>query len=54
MQDYINSIVKTALANGLTIEQITNNPDAVMKAHLFAQYRVIEKNIKNITINDLK
>ena len=43
MATYIEQMIKTALSNGMTMEQIANNPDAVAKANYFAQLRAIEK-----------
>lgn len=43
MQEYINKIIKTGLSNGLTIEQITSNPEAAAKAYLKTQLQAIDK-----------
>ena len=37
MQEYINKIIKTGLANGLTMEQMMSDPKKAHKAYLDAQ-----------------
>ena len=43
MNDYINNIIKTGLANGLTLEQMAANPEATAKAYFQSQLIAIEK-----------
>jgi len=42
METYISNAIKTALANGLTMEQIAANPDAVLRAYHESQLRAID------------
>jgi Tfp pilus assembly protein PilO len=43
MKDYIENIIKTGLANGLTLEQLMSNPDAAAKAYLESQLKAIDQ-----------
>lgn len=47
-ENYLESIIKTAFANGLTQEQILANPEACAKAHLEAQLSAIENSKKEL------
>ena len=42
MKTYIENIIKTGLANGLTLEQMMANPEAAAKAYLESQLKAIE------------
>ena len=43
MQDYINAIIATALANGMTLEQIAaTDPAKLAEAHLHVQLKAID------------
>ena len=42
METYIENAIKTALANGLTMEQIAANPDAVLRAYCESQLCAID------------
>jgi len=42
MKNYIDQIIKTGLANGLTIEQMMLNPEASAKAYLESQLKAID------------
>ena len=43
MNTYIENIIKTGLANGLTLEQMMSNPEAAAKAYLESQFKAIAK-----------
>lgn len=43
MQNYINNIIKTGIANGLSKEEILKNPKKAAKAYLEAQLKSIDK-----------
>mgnify|MGYP003654496616 CR=1 FL=1 len=42
MQDYINSIIATGLANGTTLEEMMSNPALAAKAYLNSQLSAID------------
>ena len=42
MNTYIENIIKTGLANGLTLEQMMSNPEAAAKAYLESQLKAID------------
>ena len=42
MQDYINSIIATGLANGTTLEEMMSNPELAAKAYLNSQLSAID------------
>ena len=48
MKTYIENIIKTGLANGLTVEQLLNNPEAVAKAYFNSQIQNINIQGENI------
>ena len=43
METYIENIIKTGLANGLTIDQLMSNPEAAAKAYMESQLKAIDK-----------
>ncbi len=43
MNEYIQKIIATGIANGLTAEQLMSNPQAAAKAYLESQLSAIEK-----------
>ena len=43
MNDYIQKIINTGLANGLTIEQLMSDPKAAAAAYLESQLKAIDK-----------
>jgi len=53
METYIENIIKTGLANGLTMDQLMVNPEAAAKAYLFSQFRELKRVGKTITIKSL-
>ena len=43
MNDYIQKIIATGIANGVTLEQMMLNPEAAAKAYLDSQLKAIDK-----------
>lgn len=48
MKAYIENIIKTGLANDLTLDQIKANPEAAAKAYLQSQLKAINASGKQI------
>jgi hypothetical protein len=43
MNDYIQKIIATGIANGVTLEEMMSNPEAAAKAYLDSQLKAIDK-----------